>query len=155
MYGFVAGDDGLKTIAMILTDVLNERGDADDFLGQVGGPDFVFTTSPERVQAIAEAAVMRFDRDIPLLYSYQDRKAGYMIMQEGGSNAPGAADDPLDRRDHQRARPVHRHPRAERGRHRGPAARPPGGRQFGLYRAVSRVAVTARLRIAQYATTFR
>src|SRR5215212_179348 len=82
VYGFVAGDDGLKTISMILADVLNEKGTPQDFLGHIGGPDFVFTTLPENVKAIAEAVVMRFDRDIPLLYSYQDRKAGHMMIQE-------------------------------------------------------------------------
>lgn len=84
VYGFVAGDDGLKTIAMILSDVLNEKGTTEDFLGQIGGADFFLTTSPEQVKGIAESAVMRFDRDIPLLYSYQDRKAGYMLIEEGG-----------------------------------------------------------------------
>jgi GGDEF domain-containing protein len=63
---------------------LNERGTSEDFLGQIGGADFFFTTSPEQVKAMAEAAIMRFDRDIPLLYSYQDRKAGHMQIEEGG-----------------------------------------------------------------------
>ena len=83
IYGFVAGDDALKTIGMILSDVLNERGSSDDFLGHVGGAEFMFTTAPEGVKAIAEGAIIRFDRDIPLLYSYQDRKMGHMVVQDG------------------------------------------------------------------------
>jgi PleD family two-component response regulator len=82
VYGFVAGDDALKTLAMLLTDVLNEKGGDEDFLGHVGGSDFLLTTQPERVRALCEAAIVRFDRDMPLLYSYQDRKAGYMTIQE-------------------------------------------------------------------------
>ena len=88
VYGFVAGDDALKTISMMLADVLNERGTPNDFLGHIGGPDFVFTTLPEYVKSITEAVVMRFDRDIPLLYSYQDRKNGHMIVQEGDRSRP-------------------------------------------------------------------
>lgn len=84
VYGFVAGDDALKTIAMLLTEVLDEKGSEDDFLGHVGGAEFLLTTPPDRVRALCEAAIVRFDRDIPLLYSYQDRKAGYMTIQEGG-----------------------------------------------------------------------
>jgi GGDEF domain-containing protein len=82
VYGFVAGDDALKTIGMLLTEVINEKGNDEDFLGHVGGADFLFSTTPDRVKQLAEAAVVRFDRDIPLLYSYQDRRAGYMVVQE-------------------------------------------------------------------------
>jgi PleD family two-component response regulator len=84
VYGFVAGDDALKTIGMLLTEVVNEKGGDDDFIGHVGGADFLITTAPDRVKTLCEAAVIRFDRDIPLLYSYQDRKAGFMTVQEPG-----------------------------------------------------------------------
>lgn len=84
VYGFVAGDDALKTIGMLLTEVVNEKGGDDDFIGHVGGADFLITTTPERVRPLCEAAIVRFDRDVPLLYSYQDRKAGYMTLQEPG-----------------------------------------------------------------------
>ena len=84
VYGFVAGDDALRAVALILTGVLAEQGTADDFLGQVGGADFVFTCPPERAQALAGAAALRFDRDVPLFYAYPDRQAGSMAIQEGG-----------------------------------------------------------------------
>jgi|SRR5579859_3996302 len=82
VYGFVAGDDALKTIGMLLTEVVNEKGGDEDFLGHVGGSDFLIATLPDRVKSLSEAAIVRFDRDIPLLYSYQDRKAGYMTVQD-------------------------------------------------------------------------
>ncbi len=82
VYGFVAGDDALKTISMLLSEALNEKGGDDDFLGHVGGSDFMITTTPDRVKTLSEAAVVRFDRDVPLLYSYQDRRAGFMMVQE-------------------------------------------------------------------------
>jgi diguanylate cyclase (GGDEF)-like protein len=84
VYGFVAGDDALKMIATILIDVVNEKGNDEDFIGHVGGADFLIVMSEERARPLCEAIIVRFDRDIPLLYSYQDRKAGYMTIQEGG-----------------------------------------------------------------------
>jgi PleD family two-component response regulator len=82
VYGFVAGDDALKTIALMLSDMANELGGDDDFLGHIGGAEFVIASTPERIRPLCEAALVRFDRDIPLLYSYQDRRAGYLTMPD-------------------------------------------------------------------------
>lgn len=84
VYGFVAGDDALKTIAMLMSEVVNEKGGDDDFLGHVGGADFLLLTQIERVRILTEAVLVRFDRDTPLLYSYQDRRAGFMTIQDPG-----------------------------------------------------------------------
>src|SRR5262249_44888768 len=87
VYGFIAGDDALRTIGMLLNDVVNELGSDDDFLGHVGGAEFVLVTHPDRARALCEAASMRFGRDIPLLYSYQDRKSGYMTVQDANGKS--------------------------------------------------------------------
>jgi PleD family two-component response regulator len=88
VYGFVAGDDALKTLAMILADVLTDHGTPNDFLGHIGGPDFLFTTLPDHLTPLTDALLLRFARDIPLLYSYQDRKAGYMTLPHGAPPVP-------------------------------------------------------------------
>jgi len=80
VYGFLAGDDALKTVAMMLADVVNQYGTENDFIGHIGGSDFLLTTTPEQVRQIGEETILRFDRETAPLYSYQDRKAGYMTF---------------------------------------------------------------------------
>lgn len=80
VYGFVAGDDALKAVAIMLGEVINQHGDASDFIGHVGGADFILITKPDKVRAIGEQAIIRFEQDTLPLYNYQDRKAGYMTF---------------------------------------------------------------------------
>lgn len=80
VYGFVAGDDALKIVSLLLNDVINQYGDNNDFIGHVGGSDFLLITTPDRVKNIGEQAILRFEQDTAPLYSYQDRKAGYMTF---------------------------------------------------------------------------
>lgn len=78
-YGAVSGEDVLKFSALLLNEAVNEMGAADDFVGQmVVGPDFVITVNPERVKAIVDRMVTRFDDEIGTLYNYKHRKQGYI-----------------------------------------------------------------------------
>ncbi|HQR37234.1 MAG TPA: response regulator [Blastocatellia bacterium] len=74
-YGFTAGDAVLGYTAELLTAVVAEEGDPDlDFVGHVGGDDFVVVTTPERAEAISQRIVERFDAEIDRYYSPEDRK---------------------------------------------------------------------------------
>ncbi len=86
-YGSVVGEDVLKFTALLLMEVVNELGDPDDFVGQmVVGPDFVITSTPERVRAICERLIARFDEEIGLHYNYKHRKQGYIeVTDENGT----------------------------------------------------------------------
>ena len=82
-YGAVAGEDVLKFTALLLNEAINELGGPDDFLGQmVVGPDFVVTSTPERVKSIYERLMQRFDEEIGTLYNYKHRKQGYIEVQD-------------------------------------------------------------------------
>ncbi len=85
-YGTVVGEDVLKYVALLLNDAINELGGVNDFIGQmVVGPDFVITTSPERVKAICERIIASFDEQIGLHYNYKHRKQGYIeVVDENG-----------------------------------------------------------------------
>jgi DNA-binding response OmpR family regulator len=78
-YGAVVGEDVLKFTALLLSEVVNELGAVEDFVGQmVVGPDFVITATIERTRAMCERLVSRFDEEVGLHYSYQHRKQGYI-----------------------------------------------------------------------------
>jgi diguanylate cyclase (GGDEF)-like protein len=77
-YGYARGSELLKETAHILEDTLAARGTADDFLGHIGGDDFVIITVPPRMRAIGDEIIARFDRRVPDFYDEADRKKGYI-----------------------------------------------------------------------------
>lgn len=85
-YGAVVGEDVLRFTAMLLSELANEFGSVDDFLGQmVVGPDFVLTSSPERCRAIVEHLIERFDKEVHLHYNYKHLRQGYIeVVDENG-----------------------------------------------------------------------
>lgn len=78
VYGFARGDTAIKMIADILADNSRTFGSPNDFIGHIGGDDFVIVTSPEYVDALCENIIKEFDERVPELYSYEDRKAGFI-----------------------------------------------------------------------------
>lgn len=82
-YGAVVGEDVLKFTALLIGEVVNELGSPEDFIGQiVVGPDFVITSSPERIKAICSKLCDRFDAEVRLHYNYKDQRAGFIIVQD-------------------------------------------------------------------------
>src|SRR6185369_11442683 len=74
-YGFTAGDRVLGYTAELLTAVVAELGNPDqDFVGHVGGDDFVIITTPERAEGICQTVVNRFDSEIDRYHSDEDRE---------------------------------------------------------------------------------
>jgi diguanylate cyclase (GGDEF)-like protein len=63
-FGFAAGDEVITLLASALRDAVHRHGDAGDFIGHVGGDDFVVVTVPARSDAIANAVIGSFDRGI-------------------------------------------------------------------------------------------
>ncbi len=90
VYGFVAGDDALRFAAGLIGEVLDVHGTPQDFVGHIGGGEFVITSSPEALRKIVRELARRFDEEVGLLYSYEDRKAGYILVQgpEGDRQVP-------------------------------------------------------------------
>jgi len=82
-YGAVVSEDVLKFTALLLSEVVNELGSTEDFLGQmVVGPDFVLTSTPERIKAMCERLTARFDEEVGLHYNYKHRKQGYIEVTD-------------------------------------------------------------------------
>jgi diguanylate cyclase (GGDEF)-like protein len=75
-YGFARGDDAIQLLAAILSDVTRSYGGEGDFVGHVGGDDFVVITTPAAGVRIADRAVRMFDRDIRVLYDIEDLERG-------------------------------------------------------------------------------
>lgn len=76
-YGFTAGDQILVFCADLLTRTVAEQGDPDnDFVGHIGGDDFIIVTAPERIESICSAVVASFDDAAPSFYDAKDLARG-------------------------------------------------------------------------------
>ena len=82
VYGFPAGDEAIKLLARILATVVAELGSATDFVGHVGGDDFVVITTPDRGDAVARSIISDFDRQALDLYNPGDRRRGYLTAKD-------------------------------------------------------------------------
>jgi diguanylate cyclase (GGDEF)-like protein len=85
-YGFLRGDDVIKTLATIILEVLEENYSARHFAGHVGGDDFVILTDPDLAETIATAVTNRFDDAMPALYDPEDREHGWIESEERNGN---------------------------------------------------------------------
>lgn len=74
-YGFDRGDDVLRYTAGILQSAAAAIGEG-DFVGHIGGDDFVLAVRADRAEPIAREAIRLFDRGIGSYYSEEDRKRG-------------------------------------------------------------------------------
>jgi DNA-binding response OmpR family regulator len=77
-YGFLKGDAVIQRTAQILLDAVRAEGNPDDFVGHIGGDDFVVLTTPDRAGPICTAASAQFDETAPLFYDAETRAAGFI-----------------------------------------------------------------------------
>jgi GGDEF domain-containing protein len=78
VYGFLAGDDVLRFVAMLLNEVLDELGTPNDFIGHPGDDHFVLITNETIVQPVLQRLKERFTEEVPTHYNYVDRENGYL-----------------------------------------------------------------------------
>jgi diguanylate cyclase (GGDEF)-like protein len=81
-YGFLRGDDVIKTLATIILEVLEQNFSAQHFAGHVGGDDFVVLTDPNMAETLASEITRRFDAATPALYDPADRLQGWIESKE-------------------------------------------------------------------------
>jgi EAL domain-containing protein (putative c-di-GMP-specific phosphodiesterase class I)/GGDEF domain-containing protein len=81
VYGFTRGDDIIVFTAKTILNAMCEKGTPEDFLGHIGGDDFILVSDPERVDAICLAALKKYDEGILLFYTPEDRKKGFVVVE--------------------------------------------------------------------------
>jgi PleD family two-component response regulator len=81
-YGFARGDSVIRQTADIILTAVQEIGNADDFVGHIGGDDFVVVSTPTTAEAVADAIVARFDALMPYYYDREDRERGHIITED-------------------------------------------------------------------------
>ena len=77
-YGYARGSELIKITGEIIYRTKDECGDPDDFVGHIGGDDFVLITAPDNVEAVCQAIIAAFDSVVPGYYDPEDRARGYI-----------------------------------------------------------------------------
>jgi PleD family two-component response regulator len=80
-YGYQKGDEAILFLADIITESVNSLGGSTDFVGHIGGDDFVIITSPARAEFIVRHVIDEFDKGSLFLMSEGDIRRGYIEIK--------------------------------------------------------------------------
>ena len=81
-YGYAWGSEVIKEVAQILTEIVHTTDLDGDFVGHVGGDDFIVITGSERAEQICKKIVEEFDRRSMKFYSEKDRQKGFITGKD-------------------------------------------------------------------------
>ena len=73
-YGFVASNDVLRAISLMIHNTLKETSSADDFLGHLSHSDFVVVLNPENLTVFQEKVKSRLEQSLDYFYPLTDRE---------------------------------------------------------------------------------
>ncbi len=76
-YGFLEGDRVIRLTAKILQETVDALGNPEDFVGHIGGDDFIFLTTPDRVELLCRTILDRFGREVNQMFTAEDVQRGY------------------------------------------------------------------------------
>ena len=77
-YGFMNGDEVIKFTSDIIQEAVQKYGTKGDFVGHVGGDDYVAIVNYENSKKIAKYIIKKFDSDIANFYTEEDISKGYI-----------------------------------------------------------------------------
>jgi diguanylate cyclase (GGDEF)-like protein len=80
-YGYARGDEVIKRTARILASAVIECGNEGDFVGHIGGDDFVVMSTPDRASTIARIVIDRFEKGMTDLFEPEDLERGYLKIR--------------------------------------------------------------------------
>ena len=78
-YGYAHGNEVIRETAKIIESAARTHGSPEDFVGHVGGDDFVVVTTPDHMRDICAEIISRFDSKAPEYYEPRDREQGYIF----------------------------------------------------------------------------
>jgi CheY-like chemotaxis protein len=92
IYGFVARDDVLRAVALILTSVVDEVGSIDDFVGHPNEGLFLIISTPTKAGIVTQQVKERLGQAMTYFYPIHDREAGYVTK---GGDRPQRVEVPF------------------------------------------------------------
>ena len=81
-YGYSRGNEVIKLTATTISEVVREQGDEDDFVGHIGGDDFVVIANHYRYNDMCREILERFDQRVVAYYDQQDLQNGFITSKD-------------------------------------------------------------------------
>jgi diguanylate cyclase (GGDEF)-like protein len=81
-YGYAWASEVIKEVADILTGALRTSGHDSDFIGHIGGDDFIIVTEPARAEQVCQQVIAEFDQRIYKFYEEQDKEKGFIMGKD-------------------------------------------------------------------------
>ncbi|NPV58981.1 MAG: response regulator [Actinobacteria bacterium] len=81
-YGFHAGSEVIRLTSRVILEALAKYGGEGDFVGHIGGDDFIIVTVMERAPLLAEEIIRLFDAGITEHYDPEDVARGYIVSTD-------------------------------------------------------------------------
>jgi diguanylate cyclase (GGDEF)-like protein len=78
-YGYSMGDEAIKLASKTLVEIVGDHGAKSDFVGHVGGDDFVVICEPSNSKPICEEIIQRYEKESKHLFRSDDVKKGYYV----------------------------------------------------------------------------
>jgi DNA-binding response OmpR family regulator len=72
-YGFIASDDVLRAVSLMIHNAMRGLGGANDFIGQLGATEFLVITHPNNLLALTERIRSRLEQSLDYFYPLKDR----------------------------------------------------------------------------------
>ncbi len=80
-YGFEKGDMVIKTLAEIVAEVAEPGDTSFNFVGHIGGDDFIVISPPQISIQLSEMIISKFHQCLPLFHDQQDFENGYYVSK--------------------------------------------------------------------------
>lgn len=81
-YGYHKGDQIINFTAQVIKEAVSEIGDDDDFIGHIGGDDFVIITQDSKDEALSKRVIRKFKHGIKKYFNELDQQRGYMLIED-------------------------------------------------------------------------
>ncbi len=82
VYGFVAGDEVIRFMSLLIGEVIDECGTSEDYAGHPGRDNFVVITHGEDAEYMRQRLTQRFNDEVLQHYSFIDRERGYLLVPD-------------------------------------------------------------------------
>lgn len=82
IYGFLRGNDLIRLLGQIAAEVVRDCGNDGDFVGHIGGDDFIIITTPDRVEPLCRRIIERWDCESRAYYSDEDLARGRLVADD-------------------------------------------------------------------------
>jgi len=96
MYGFVASDDVLRAVSLMINNAVRDVGSPTDFVGQNSPTEFMLITTPASLPVLTERIHTRLEQSLDYFYplkdrgrpEIQDKRIGLRVYQLDSSKGP-------------------------------------------------------------------